>query len=392
MATRPTRPVRAGVGDIRRRRLLIQAAVVAAVVVVGAYLAGNVQRNLQQLGITPGFDFLRHPASFAIGETSIPYQASDPYGRAFLAGLVNTLRVSVLGVVLATVLGVTAGLARLSANGLVRLMAGLYVEVVRNTPLLLQLFFWYGAIVYTLPPAAQAVALPGPVFLMNRGVVVPAPRPGPGFGAALALVAAGLIAAAVAYRTLLRRRVEEGRETRPGLVAVALVAASLLAAVVLAPGQPVVLDRPQLARFNFQGGLVLSAEFCALLLALVIYTGAFIAEVVRGGVLAVPRGQWEAARALGLPPLLVQRLVVFPQALRIIIPPLTSQYLNLIKNSSLAMAVAFPDLLNVSSTIVNQTGRTLEVLLMVGATYLAFSLLTSLLMNLYNRSLRRGVA
>ena len=175
-------------------------------------------------------------------------------------------------------------------------------------------------------------------------------------------------------------------------LAAALVAASLLAAVALAPGQPLILDRPQLARFNFQGGLVLSAEFTALLLALVIYTGAFIAEVVRGGVLAVPRGQWEAARALGLPPLLVQRLVVFPQALRIIIPPLTSQYLNLIKNSSLAMAVAFPDLLNVSSTIVNQTGRTLEVLLMVGATYLAFSLLTSLLMNLYNRSLRRGVA
>ncbi|ADU51550.1 amino acid ABC transporter membrane protein 1, PAAT family [Thermaerobacter marianensis DSM 12885] len=392
MTARPTRPVQARVADVRLRRLLIQGVVLVAVAAAAVYLIGNVQRNLQQLGITPGFDFLRHPASFAIGETSIAYRASDPYGRAFLAGLVNTLRVSVLGVVLATVVGVTAGLARLSGNGLVRLLASLYVEVTRNTPLLLQLFFWYGAIVYTLPPAAQAITLPGSVFLMNRGLVMPAPKPGPGFGPALAIVLTAAVAAMVAYRRLLRRRVEEGRETRPGLVAAVLLAAGVLAAGFLPPGPPLVLDRPVLARFNFQGGLMLSAEFTALLLALVIYTGAFIAEVVRGGVLAVPRGQWEAAASLGLPPLLVQRLVVFPQALRIIIPPLTSQYLNLIKNSSLAMAVAFPDLLNVSSTIVNQTGRTLEVLLMVGGTYLAFSLLTSLLMNLYNRSLRRGVA
>ncbi|GAB6876500.1 amino acid ABC transporter permease [Thermaerobacter litoralis] len=392
MTARPTRPVRAGVGDIRLRRLLLQLAVVVVAVAVGVYLFGNVQRNLQQLGITPGFDFLRHPASFAIGETSIPYKATDPYGRAFLAGLVNTLRVAVLGVILATVLGVVAGLARLSANGLVRLLASLYVEVVRNTPLLLQLFFWYGAIVYTMPPASRALALPGSVFLMNRGLVMPAPRPGPGFPLAAALVGLALVAALVAYRVLLRRRLEEGRETRPGLVALGLVVVGAALAAAVAPGPVLVLDRPQLARFNFQGGLTLSAEFTALLLALVIYTGAFIAEVVRGGVLAVPRGQWEAARALGLSPVLVQRLVIFPQALRIIIPPLTSQYLNLIKNSSLAMAVAFPDLLNVSSTIVNQTGRTLEVLLLVGGTYLAFSLITSLLMNLYNRSLRRGVA
>lgn len=392
MTARPTRPVRAGVGDIRLRRLLLQLVVVVVVVAVGVYLFGNVQRNLQQLGIAPGFDFLRHPASFAIGESSIPYQATDPYGRAFLAGLVNTLRAAVLGVVLATILGVAAGLARLSNNGLVRLLASLYVEVARNTPLLLQLFFWYGAIVYTMPPASQAVALPGPVFLMNRGLVLPAPRPGPGFTVALVAVVLAVVAAVVAYRVLLRRRLEEGRETRPGLVALVLLVLGVLAAVFIPQGPALVLERPQLARFNFQGGLMLSAEFTALLLALVVYTGAFIAEVVRGGVLAVPRGQWEAARSLGLSPLLVQRLVVFPQALRIIIPPLTSQYLNLIKNSSLAMAVAFPDLLNVSSTIVNQTGRTLEVLLLVGATYLAFSLLTSLLMNLYNRSLRRGVA
>ncbi|EKP95671.1 amino acid ABC transporter permease [Thermaerobacter subterraneus] len=392
MTAWPTRRVRSGVGDIRLRRLLLQLAVVLVTVAAGTYLFGNVQRNLQQLGITPGFDFLRHPASFAIGESSIPYQATDPYGRAFLAGLVNTLRVAVLGVVLATAVGVVAGLARLSANGLVRLLASLYVEVTRNTPLLLQLFFWYGAIVYTLPPASQALALPGSVFLMNRGLVLPAPRPGPGFPTAVAILGLALVAAATAYRILLRKRLEEGRATRPGLVALGLLAAGGLAAAILPAGPALVLERPQLARFNFQGGLMLSAEFTALLLALVIYTGAFIAEVVRGGVLAVPRGQWEAARSLGLSPFLVQRLVVFPQALRIIVPPLTSQYLNLIKNSSLAMAVAFPDLLNVSSTIVNQTGRTLEMLLLVGATYLAFSLLTSLLMNLYNRSLRRGVA
>ena len=392
MTRRPTRPALAGVGDIRLRRALGQALVLVLVAAAAFYLTANVQRNLQQLGISPGLDFLRHPASFAIGETSIPYRPSDPYGRAFLAGLVNTLRVAVVGIVLATVVGVTAGLARLSSNGLVRLLAAAYVEVARNTPLLLQLFFWYGAIFLNMPPAAQAVRLPGPVFVTNRGVVMPAPRPGDGFGVWLAAVAAGAVAALALYRLLVRVRVEHGRETWPGLSALVVLAVAALGGWLVAPGRPLVLSVPQLARFNFEGGLLLSAEFTALLAGLVFYTGAFIAEVVRGGVLAVPRGQWEAARALGLPPLLVQRLVVFPQALRVIIPPLTSQYLNLIKNSSLAMAVAFPDVLNVSSTIVNQTGRSLEVLVMVGLTYLAFSLITSLWMNLYNRALRRGVA
>lgn len=390
MNRRPAGPALAGLGDVRVRRVLAQALFLAAVAALAAFVYANVRHNLRQLGIPLGFDFLRHPASFAIGESSIPYQPSDSYARAVLAGLVNTLRVAAAGIVLATTLGVAAGLARLSANALVRMVASAYVEVVRNTPLLLQLFFWYGAVFLNLPPPAETVRLPGPAFLSNRGLVLPAPRPGPGFGVWLAMVLAGVAVGILFYRRLERMRVEEGRETRPGLAAAGCIAAAAAGGWVIASAPPLVWSEPAVARFNFQGGALLSPEFAALLIGLVVYTGAFIAEVVRGGVLAVPRGQWEAARALGLPPLLVLRLVVFPQALRVIVPPLTSQYLNLIKNSSLAIAVAYPDVLNVSNTVVNHTGRTLEMLVLVGLTYLGFSLLTSLLMNLYNRLVRRG--
>ncbi|PZN06735.1 MAG: amino acid ABC transporter permease, partial [Bacillota bacterium] len=227
-------------------------------------------------------------------------------------------------------------------------------------------------------------------YLSNRGLVLPAPMPGPGFAVWLAVVLAGVAAGILLYRRRDRMRVEGGRETRPGLAAAGCIAVAAVGGWVIAPAPPLAWSEPSVARFNFQGGVLLSPEYGALLMGLVMYTGAFIAEVVRGGVLAVPRGQWEAARALGLPPLLVLRLVVLPQALRVIVPPLTSQYLNLIKNSSLAIAVAYPDLLNVSNTVVNQTGRTLEMLVLVGMTYLGFSLLTSLLMNLYNRAVRRG--
>ncbi|HEY8393486.1 MAG TPA: ABC transporter permease subunit [Thermaerobacter sp.] len=388
----PARLTVAGPGNVRVRRVLAQALFLAAVAAAGAFVYANVTRNLQQLGIPLGFEFLRYPASFAIGETSIAYQPSDPYLRAFLAGLVNTLRVAGVGIVLATILGVVAGLARLSTNALVRMVASVYVEVVRNTPLLLQLFFWYGAVFLRLPPPDQALRLPGPVFLSNRGLVLPAPRPGPGLGAWLVVVLVGLAVGILLYRRLERMRVEQGRDTRPGLAAVVTAAAVAVAGWAILPAAPLVWSEPEMARFNFQGGVMLSPGFASLLIGLVVYTGAFIAEVVRGGVLAVPRGQWEAARALGLPPLLVLRLVVLPQALRVIVPPLTSQYLNLLKNSSLAIAVAYPDVLNVSSTVVNQTGRTLEMLVLVGLTYLSFSLLTALLMNVYNRAVRRGVS
>lgn len=281
--------------------------VIAVIVVLSllGFLWANLNRNLTQLGIRPSFGFLQSQAGFAIGESLIPYQSSDTYGRALLVGLLNSLLVIGIGIVLATLVGITAGIARLSSNWLVRKLALVYVEVLRNTPLLLQLFFWYFAVFFSLPQAGDPLRSLGFSF-SKSGITLP-------------------------------------------------------------------------------GGLQLSSEFSALLLGLAIYTGTFIAEIVRGGIQSVPQGQWEAARSLGLQPAQIMRLVIFPQALRAIVPPLGNQYLNLAKNSSLAIAVGFPDLYAVSSTTFNQTGRAVEVMLLISATYLTISLLISLLLNLYNR-------
>lgn len=373
--------------DPRFLRLAGQAAFLAAVLALAAYLHANLRANLARLGLSFGLGFLDQPASFGIGEAPIPFRPTDPYGRAFMVGVLNTLRVAAVGIPLATLLGAAAGVARLSRNALVRGLAGAYVELVRNTPLLAQLFFWYMAVFVSLPRPQEARALPGPVYLSNAAIALPRPRLAPGGTPWLLVALAGLAAAALVYRWRVRRRVEQGRETRPGLWAAA-VALSGLALAALPPGPVLVVDVPARSGFGLQGGIRWTPEFAALVTGLVVYTGAFIAEVVRGGLLAVPRGQWEAARALGLSPWLVLRLVVFPQALRVIIPPLTSQYLNLVKNSSLAVAIGYPDLFNVASTIFNQTGRAVEVTMLVAGIYLAFSLFTSLLMNLYNRAVR----
>lgn len=374
--------------DVRVLRILLQVAFLGLVVLIGAFFYANLVRSAQRLGIGIGFGFLGLEAGFAIGETPIAYEPSDSYARAFLVGAVNTLRVSLAGIVLATVLGGIIGIARLSGNWLIRQLAGVYVEVFRNCPLLLQIFFWFFAVFLALPPPREAIGLGGRVFLTNRGVALPWPQPGPGFPAWAAVTAAAWVVAALVYRRLLRVKVETGRETRPGVVSLLLAAGGPLAAWVAVPGPVVSLDVPRLAGFNFQGGAWMTVQFAALLVALVAYTSAFIAEVVRGGILAVSKGQFEAARALGLPPALVLRLVVIPQALRVIVPPLTSQYLNLTKNSSLAAAIGYPDLFGVAHTILNQSGRTFETMALVMASYLAFSLATSMLMNLYNRSVR----
>ncbi|PZN06437.1 MAG: amino acid ABC transporter permease, partial [Bacillota bacterium] len=244
MNLRPSGPALAALGDVRVRRALIQALFLAGVAAFAAFVYVNVRNNLQQLGIPLEFRFLRHPASFAIGESSIPYQPSDSYARAFLAGLVNTLRVAAAGIVLATILGVVAGLARLSANAPLRLVASAYVEVVRNTPLLLQLFFWYGAVFLNLPPPAEAVRLPGPAYLSNRGLVLPAPMPGPGFAVWLAVVLAGVAAGILLYRRRDRMRVEGGRETRPGLAAAGCIAVAAVGGGVSAPAPPLALSEP----------------------------------------------------------------------------------------------------------------------------------------------------
>lgn len=370
-------------GDPSLRALVYQVLILAAVGAAAWYLVSNTLHNLAARNITTGFDFLHREAGFAIGESAIAYAPTDTYGRAIWVGLLNTLRISVVGIVAATLLGTVLGVARLSGNWLVSRLAGLYVEIVRNVPLLLQLFFWYAVITQNLPGPRQALhPLPG-VFLSNRGLKLPALR-----GDALDWMAAGLALAIVGVVVLghwARRRQEAtGRIFPFGRAALALVVLLPLLGW-WAGGAPLALDLPYLKGFNFTGGLTLTPEFAALLAGLVIYTSAFTAEVVRSGIQAVDRGQWEAAGALGLPRRRILRLVVLPQALRVIVPPMTSQYLNLTKNSSLAVAIGYPDLVSVVNTTLNQTGQAIEGILIIMAAYLTVSLSIALFMNWYNR-------
>ncbi|MFN6561728.1 MAG: amino acid ABC transporter permease [Nostoc sp. ChiSLP01] len=296
------------INDYRFWRIIGQFFAVFLTAVVIVILWENLNRNLQQLGIQFGFDFLTQQASFAIGETPISYKPTDSYSRALWVGLINSLRVAIAGIFLTTIVGITAGIARLSDNWLVRNITLVYVEIFRNTPLLLQLLFWYFAVFLSFPKTENKISLWGFIRLSQNGLELP--------------------------------------------------------------------------------WFTLSPEFSALLLGLTFYTGAFIAEIVRGGIRSVAQGQWEAARSLGLKPGLVMRLVIFPQALRVIIPPLTSQYLNLTKNSSLAIAIGYPDIYFVGSATFNQTGRAVEVILLIMLAYLILSLSISLVMNLFNRTVQ----
>lgn len=294
--------------DVRFWRIALQLVAVLLAAVVVVILWGNLQRNLRQLGISFGFDFLKQQASFDIGETLISYKPTDTYSHALWVGLINSLRVAIAGIFLTTIVGVSAGIARLSDNWLVRNITIVYVEVFRNTPLLLQLLFWYFAVFLSFPKTGNKISLWGFIGVSQNGLELP--------------------------------------------------------------------------------WFTLSPEFSALLLGLTFYTGAFIAEIVRGGIQSVPKGQWEAARSLGLKPGLAMRLVIFPQALRVIIPPLTSQYLNLTKNTSLAIAIGYPDIYFVASTTFNQTGKAVEVILLIMLTYLTLSLTISVVMNLFNHSVQ----
>lgn len=368
-------------GDPRLRGVLIQVLLAAAVVGLVGWLAANAADNLARGSIATGFGFLSRPANFEIGECLIPCSAADSYARAFLVGLLNTLKVGAAGLVLATVLGTLIGIARLSSNWLVSRLAMVYVEAVRNVPLLLQLFLWYAVITEALPGPRQALApLPG-VFLSNRGMMLPVPVSDPAWLAAGGALVAAVVAVA-AMRCWKARPFPLPWFAATGLV----VGAPALAWLVL--GAPAALDIPHLAGFNFRGGVTLSPELLALLLGLVIYTGAFIAEIVRSGILAVDRGQTEAARALGLSSGLILRLVVLPQALRLIVPPLTSQYLNLLKNSSLAVAIGYPDVVSVLDTAINQTGQAIEGVTLIMGVFLVISLSLSALMNWYNARIR----
>lgn len=375
--------------DARFWRIAGQAIAVVLVAIVVIIILDNLTYNLRQLGIRLGFDFLRSQASFDIGETLIAYNPANSYGRAIFVGLVNSLRVIVVGLILATILGLLAGIARLCDNWLLRQIALVYVEIFRNTPLLLQLFFWYFAVFIKLPNIENRITLPGPTYLTSRGLFLPWWRASAGAGIWLLLLAIGLVAAIALWRWRTQVMVEQGRPGNQVLWALGPLVAALVIALILTRTVPFSLTLPQVVgNAQLQGGLRLSPEFGTILVGLVVYTGSFIAEIVRAGIQSVPKGQWEAARALGLKSGRVMRMVVLPQALRVIIPPLTSQYLNLAKNSSLAIAIGFPDVYFVASTTFNQTGRAVEVMLLIMVTYLTISLTISLLMNWYNRTVQ----
>jgi general L-amino acid transport system permease protein len=373
--------------DVRVLSALGQAIFVVVIIIVGAFLYGNVRAALQRQGLVTGFDFMRAPAGFNIGDGPA-FEPSESYARAFTIGVINTLRVIGLGIVLATMLGLVAGVARLSSNWLVAKIAAVYVQIIRNTPLLLQLFFWFFAVILKLPNVRNSITLPGPIYMNVRGIYIPWAIPTETFGLWRNALLAGLVVAGLVWLGIARWERRTGRVGFAPLYALAAFALMAAAGWFVLPSAPLTPDVPTLRGLNYRGGARMSPEYAALLFGLVFYTGAFIAEIVRAGIQAVSKGQVEAARALGLRPLAVLRLVVFPQALRVIIPPLTSQYLNLAKNSSLAVAIGYPDLFSIGGTIFNQTGHALEIISLIMLSYLTMSLTTSLLLNIYNRRVR----
>ncbi|MDQ2137914.1 amino acid ABC transporter permease [Alcaligenaceae bacterium A4P071] len=365
------------------RAIAYQVIVLLLVAFAAWFLISNTLSNLAVRNITTGFDFLGREAGFAIGESAISYGPADSYGRAVFVGILNTLRVAVLGIVLATIFGTLLGIARLSKNFLLNKVASVYVEVMRNVPLLLQLFFWYALITENLPGPRNALnPLPG-VFISNRGARIPGVD-GPSldwifWGFALAIIASVILA-----NWARKRHEATGHMFPAGRIVLAMLIGFPIVGWLIS-GMALTFEVPELRGFNYTGGISMSPEFFALLAGLVIYTSAFVAEVVRSGVQSVNSGQWEAAGSLGLSRARVLRLVVLPQALRVIIPPMTSQYLNLTKNSSLAVAIGYPDIVSVVNTTLNQTGQAIEGILIIMAAYLTVSLSISIFMNWYNK-------
>ncbi|CAH7483418.1 putative ABC transporter membrane subunit YhdX [Vibrio chagasii] len=361
---------------------------IIAIGALGAFfytIVNNALTNLEARGIATGFDFLSQEAGFGIGLTLVEYDETFSYGRTFVVGLLNTALVSVLGIILATVLGFSMGVARLSSNWLVSRFAAVYIEIFRNIPLLLQIFFWYFAVLQALPSARQSLSLGEAIFLNVRGLYFPAPVLEQGSSIVIASLIAGSVATIIINIWANNKQKLTGQQTPMFRIALSLIV-GLPLVVYFVLGMPISAEYPELKGFNFRGGISIIPELAALVLALSIYTASFIAEIVRSGINAVSHGQTEAAMSLGLPRARTLKLVIIPQALRIIIPPLTSQYLNLTKNSSLAMAIGYPDLVSVfAGTTLNQTGQAIEIIAMTMGVYLTLSLLTSALMNIYNR-------
>ncbi|CAN5329443.1 ABC transporter permease subunit [soil metagenome] len=372
--------------------VLVQILFVAAVVWIGYEIVENARANLQAQRIASGFGFMSNTAGFAVSQALIPYSESDTYARVFVVGLLNTLLVSIIGIVVATIIGVSVALGRLSPNWLLARISGGYVELVRNLPLLFQILFWYLAVLATLPNPRQSISLFGTVFLSNRGLVVPNPVPQHAFGVFVVAIVVGIAASLVMGGYARHRLYAKGEKlTIWPFVLAMLIGLPVLAAVIF--GAPVAFDMPQLRGFNFAGGARVLPEFAALTIALSTYTAAFIAEIVRAGIQSVHKGQMEAGASLGLTRGETLRLVVIPQAMRVILPSLTNQYLNLTKNSSLAVAIGYPDLFSVfAGTTLSQTGQAVEIIALTMGVYLLISLITSALMSFYGWRLNRSLA
>ncbi len=370
--------------DPKKRAWVYQFFVFCMVGLLAYYLVSNTILNLKRQHIATGFGFLHKEASFEIGESLIPYSAASTYGRALLVGALNTIKVSFIGIIITLILGTMIGVARLSSNWLVSKLAGFYIEVMQDIPVLLQLFFWYAIFYETLPSPRQALHPFNGLFLSNRGVALAVPAAIPAYKYMLLAFIAGCVAAYFLRKWARKRQERTGKIFPVFLTSTAMILGFPLI-VWVAFGAPIQMNIPKLSGFNFKGGIMLTPEFIALLTGLVLYTSAFVAEVVRAGIQSVSKGQREAAMALGLKPPYVLNLVILPQAMRVIIPPLTSQMLNLTKNSSLAVAIGFPDFVSVANTCINQTGQAVEGVALIMAVYLIFSLSTSLFMNWYNK-------
>ncbi len=379
-----TAPKASFINDPVIRGIIYQVVVAALIVSFIAWIVGNTAANLAAQNKTTGFDFLWRTAGFDISFSLLPWSRASYYYEAFLVGLLNTLLVAIVGIFFATILGFTIGIARLSTNFIVSSIATVYIEVIRNIPLLLQLFFWYFAVLKAMPAVRNSFELPFDSFINQRGIMVPRPIPDEQFGfvwVGLALAVVGVIA----LRYWAKKRLEATGKRFPVFLTSLVILFGVTSFVFWISGASVAFEIPVLERFNFRGGLQLPPEFIALAFGLTIYTAAFIAETVRGGIQSVSNGQTEAAESLGLKEGDRLRLVIVPQAMRVIVPPLTSQYLNLTKNSSLGAAIGYPELVNVfAGTSLNQTGRAIECIAIVMATYLTFSLITSAIMNWYN--------
>lgn len=371
--------------DPKYRALFFQIVLVVALGYFIVSIVDNTLTNMESRGISTGFAFLSEPSGFGILQSLIEFDESHTYGRTFFVGLLNTMLVAGLGIFFATIVGFIMGVARLSSNWIVAKVATVYIETFRNIPLLLQIFFWYFAVLAALPGVRQSMSLGAGIEFNNRGLYLPSPVPEAGFSMVIGLFFIGIIATVFLSRWAHKRQEETGQQFPVFLSAIGLIF-GLPLVVFLVTGSPLSWDYPTLKGFNFQGGVSIIPELLALLLALTIYTGTFIAETVRAGINAVSHGQTEAAMALGFTRGKTMRLIIIPQAMRVIIPPLTSQYLNLAKNSSLATAIGYPDIVAVfMGTTLNQTGQAVEITIMTMAVYLTISLTISMFMNWFNK-------